>query len=128
VLDRAKRLRVGRELAAAVDVSIELAFVENELLMGLQPAQLVNSERNRRGPAKDFFGLNLCHYANTSPSAPIPALRLLGHPASSSAGGYDVKQLQRHNVAPVIPLPDRGAFTMYGNDVMDLTLFELHSM
>ena len=29
VLDRAKRLHVGRELAVAVDVPIELAFVEN---------------------------------------------------------------------------------------------------
>ena len=62
VLDRAKRLHVGRELAVAVDVPIELAFVEYELLIGLQPAQLMNSERNRPGPTKDLFGLNPCHY------------------------------------------------------------------
>jgi hypothetical protein len=37
--------------------------------MGLQPAQLMNSERNWRGPTKDLSGLNLCHYANTSPTS-----------------------------------------------------------
>ena len=90
VLDRAKRLHVGRELAVAVDVPIELAFVEYELLMGLQPAQLMNGERNRRGPTEDLFGSNPCHYANTSPASNS---RRQSPPSSSFAGGYDVKQL-----------------------------------
>ena len=54
MLDRAKVLHVGRKRAVTVDVPIKFAFVEDELLVGLQSAQLMNRERNRRGSKGPF--------------------------------------------------------------------------